>query len=68
MITVTSSGFCLGRVSTGLMQATPGEIKSLRSSADRIALIVGQTMGEECGEAVQLYHRLRIGKLSAITQ
>jgi hypothetical protein len=28
-----------GRVSTGLMHATPGEMKSLRSSADRIALI-----------------------------
>jgi hypothetical protein len=28
-----------GRVSTGLIHATPGEIKSLRSSAERIALI-----------------------------
>lgn len=31
--------FC-GSVSTGLIHATPGEIKSLRSSADRIALIL----------------------------
>lgn len=29
-----------GRVSTGLIHATPGEMKSFRSSADRIALIV----------------------------
>ena len=28
-----------GRVSTGLIHATPGVMKSLRSSADRIALI-----------------------------
>lgn len=28
-----------GSVSTGLMHATPGEIKSLRSSAERIALM-----------------------------
>lgn len=31
--------FC-GRVSTGLIQATPGEMKSFKSSAERIALIV----------------------------
>ena len=39
---VTSYGFessCFGRVSIGLMQATLGDMKSLRSSADRIALI-----------------------------
>ena len=29
-----------GSVSTGLMQATPGEIKSFKSSADKMALIV----------------------------
>lgn len=34
--------FC-GRVSTGLMHATPGEMKSFKSSADRIALIVLDT-------------------------
>lgn len=27
----------------GFIQATPGEMKSLRSSADKIALIVGRT-------------------------
>lgn len=32
-------GAVAGRVSTGLMQATPGEMKSFRSSAERIALI-----------------------------
>lgn len=35
--TLISSGACFGSVSTGLMHATPGEMKSLRSSADRIA-------------------------------
>lgn len=30
-----------GRVSTGLMQATPGVMKSFRSSAERIADILG---------------------------
>lgn len=34
-----------GRVSTGLIHATPGEIKSLRSSAERIALIVADAGG-----------------------
>lgn len=38
--TISSSGFNAGNVSTGLMQATPGEIKSFKSSAERIALIV----------------------------
>lgn len=33
-----------GRVSTGLIHATPGEMKSLSSSADRIALIVDDTL------------------------
>jgi hypothetical protein len=28
-----------GRVSMGFMQATPGEMKSFRSSAERMALI-----------------------------
>lgn len=40
---VTSYGFELssfGRVSMGFMQATPGDMKSFRSSADKIALIV----------------------------
>ena len=35
--TSISSGACLGSVSTGLIHARPGEIKSLRSSADKIA-------------------------------
>lgn len=38
--TLLSSGFCKGNVSTGFIQATPGEMKSLRSSADKIALII----------------------------
>lgn len=38
--TLLSLGFCSGSVSTGFMQATPGDMKSLRSSADKIALIV----------------------------
>ena len=40
ILTPGSAGFCSGNVSTGLIQATPGEIKSFRSSAERIALIV----------------------------
>ena len=36
---------CVGSVSTGLMQATPGEMKSLRSSAERMADIVGGCCG-----------------------
>jgi hypothetical protein len=32
--------FAAGRVSTGLMHATPGEMKSLRSSAERMADIL----------------------------
>lgn len=36
----TSWFFVSGSVSTGLMHATPGEMKSFKSSADRIALIV----------------------------
>ena len=35
--TLISSGACFGNVSTGLMHATPGEMKSFRSSADKIA-------------------------------
>lgn len=33
-------GFAAGRVSTGFMHATPGEMKSFRSSAERMALMV----------------------------
>lgn len=47
--------FC-GRVSTGFIHATPGEMKSFRSSADRIALMVA---GYRCGrnETTQLDNR-----------
>ena len=38
--TLISSGACFGSVSTGLIHAKPGEIKSLRSSAEMIADIV----------------------------
>ena len=44
LLTTVSAGFCKGRVSTGLMQATPGEIKSFRSSADKIALIASRKL------------------------
>lgn len=30
-----------GKVSTGLIHATPGDMKSFKSSAERIALMVG---------------------------
>lgn len=39
-LTLALVGLAAGRVSTGLMQATPGEMKSFRSSADRMADIV----------------------------
>lgn len=35
-----SEGLIAGSVSTGFIHATPGEIKSFRSSEDRIALIM----------------------------
>lgn len=40
VLTCSDEGLPAGRVSTGLMHATPGDIKSFRSSADRIALIL----------------------------
>jgi hypothetical protein len=38
--TDSSIGLVAGRVSTGFIQATPGDMKSFRSSAERIALMV----------------------------
>ena len=38
--TLNSSGACFGSVSTGLMHATPGEMKSFRSSVDKMADIL----------------------------
>lgn len=38
--TELSVGFCGGRVSIGFIHATPGDMKSFRSSAERIALIL----------------------------
>jgi hypothetical protein len=35
----SSVSFAAGNVSIGFMQATPGDMKSFRSSAERIALI-----------------------------
>jgi len=37
VLTLSGRDLAAGRVSTGLMQATPGLMKSFRSSADRIA-------------------------------
>jgi hypothetical protein len=37
-LTLLSSGFA-GNVSMGLMHATPGDMKSFRSSAERMALM-----------------------------
>jgi hypothetical protein len=34
------SACCIGSVSMGFMHATPGDMKSLRSSAERMALMV----------------------------
>ena len=47
--TELSSGFCAGKVSIGFIHATPGEIKSFRSSAERIALMVVGLVGDESG-------------------
>ena len=38
--TCESDDSFFGSVSTGLIQATPGEMKSFKSSADKMALIV----------------------------
>lgn len=62
-----TSDFCGsfgGRVSTGFMHATPGEMKSLRSSDDRIALIAqmpqpldeGDTRQRPCGQGLSFDH------------
>lgn len=41
----TSSAGFAGSVSTGFIHATPGEMKSLRSSAEIIALIISTLSG-----------------------
>lgn len=41
ILTFSFEGFAAGSVSTGLMHATPGDIKSFRSSAERMALMEG---------------------------
>jgi hypothetical protein len=38
--TLLGCGLAAGSVSTGLMHATPGDMKSFRSSAERIALMI----------------------------
>ena len=40
MPTLSVCGFAAGKVSTGLIHATPGEMKSFKSSAERIALMI----------------------------
>jgi hypothetical protein len=39
-LTLSDFGFTAGKVSTGLMHATPGDMKSFKSSAESIALMV----------------------------
>jgi hypothetical protein len=39
LFTAFASVFCAGSVSIGFMHATPGDMKSFKSSADRIALM-----------------------------
>jgi len=38
--TLSGCDLAAGRVSTGLMHATPGDMKSFRSSAESIALMI----------------------------
>lgn len=38
--TLSAEGFAAGKVSTGFIHATPGDIKSFKSSAERIALMI----------------------------
>lgn len=45
--TDSSLGGAAGRVSMGLMQATPGEMKSFRPSALRMALMAGVRVKSE---------------------
>jgi hypothetical protein len=40
VFTLSVAGFAAGRVSIGLIHATPGDMKSFRSSAERMALMV----------------------------
>lgn len=44
---MAAAGFAAGSVSTGFMQATPGEMKSFRSSEERMALMVRGYGGRE---------------------
>jgi hypothetical protein len=39
ILTLSARGLAAGNVSTGLMHATPGDMKSFKSSAERIALM-----------------------------
>lgn len=53
-LTLSVWGVCFGSVSTGLMHATPGEIKSLRSFADKIAdILSGDKYGEGLSQMVK---------------
>lgn len=55
MRTNRSGTFAAGSVSTGFIHATPGEMKSLRSSADSIALIVEALLGAESAKRCRAY-------------
>lgn len=55
---------CTGRISIGLIQATPGDMKSFRSSAERMALILkvaskAEEMWRAMYENPELVQRLR---------
>lgn len=45
VFTFSAAGFAAGRVSIGLIHATPGDMKSFRSSAERMALMTGSSFG-----------------------
>lgn len=42
LYTVSLEGFAAGNVSTGFIHATPGDMKSFKSSAERIALMISR--------------------------
>lgn len=48
MFTPSVCGFAAGNVSTGLMHATPGDMKSFKSSAERMALMIAASANARC--------------------
>jgi hypothetical protein len=53
VFTFSVEDFAAGRVSTGLMHATPGDMKSFRSSAERMALMAAVVRAQRATGCVE---------------